>query len=182
MTTVRVEDTCGVYSQPTRSREVLIPTGIVAWELGTTQRLLTATSSGWKTVDVMIKRSGRNEQDILSLILRRSDADQEELYHEDPASGVLVAGRPRRGANAVADAPAGGREFISFPLEDQDGTYTEEVMVVAKKVWIDQEGVRRALAYHPHYDNDMTFVQDRRTGKWTPTERFALPANAPASK
>jgi hypothetical protein len=182
MTTVRVEDTCRVYGQPTRSREVLIPTGIVAWELGTTQRLLTATNSGWKAIEVMIKRTGRNDQDILSLIVRRSDSDQEELYHEDPTSGVLVAGRPQRRPNTVVEAPACGREFISFPLEDQNGTCTEEATVVAKKLWIDQEGVQRALAYHPRYDNDMTFVQDPHTGKWTPTARFALPANTPAAR
>jgi hypothetical protein len=121
----------------------------------------------------MIKRSGRNDQDILSLIVRRSDSDQEEIYHEDPASGVLVAGRPRRRPDTVVEPPACGREFISFPLDDQDETCTEEATVVAKKLWVDQEGVHRALAYHPRYDNDMTFVQNPHSGKWTPTARFA---------
>jgi hypothetical protein len=49
---------------------------------------------------------------------------------------------------------------------------------MAKKLWVDQKGVAHALAYHPQYDNDMTFVQDPRTGGWRSTQRFAAAATA----
>jgi hypothetical protein len=153
--------------------QVLIPTAVPAWELGTTERLVKATNAGWKAIDVRIKRKGRNDQDILCLIVRDPEVHQEELYHEDPTSGILVAGRPRRELTVVADGPDCKRQFISFALERHDGACSEMITVMAKKLWVDREGVPHALAYHPQYDNDMTFVQDPRTGGWRPTQRFA---------
>lgn len=172
-TMTRVADVGNLDGRHNPQGQVLIPTAVPAWELGTTERLVKATNAGWKAIDVRIKRKGRNDQDILCLIVRDPEADQEELYHEDPTSGILVAGRPRRELTVVADGPDCKRQFISYRLERHDGACSETITVMAKKLWVDQEGVPHALAYHPQYDNDMTFVRDPRNGGWRPTQRFA---------